>query len=72
MVQRPCPDLRAGCAAMRIPTATAGGRLATAVSTAITKGNLRSQSMHRTQGRARMSQAAERIRHRTTPKAVVN
>ena len=26
-----------------------------------TKGNLRSQSMHRTQGRARMSQAAERI-----------
>ena len=25
MVQRPCPDLRGGCAAMRIPTATAGG-----------------------------------------------
>ena len=25
MVQRPRPDLRGGCAAMRIPTATAGG-----------------------------------------------
>ena len=25
MVQRPCPDLREGCAAMRIPTATEGG-----------------------------------------------
>ena len=25
MVQRPCPDLRVGCAAMSIPTATAGG-----------------------------------------------
>ena len=24
MVQRPCPDLRGGCAAMRIPTATEG------------------------------------------------
>ena len=24
MVQRPCPDLREGCAAMRIPTATEG------------------------------------------------
>ena len=24
MVQRPCPDLRGGCAAMRIPTATGG------------------------------------------------
>ena len=26
MVQRPRPDLRGGCAAMRIPTATAGVR----------------------------------------------
>ena len=25
MVQRPRPDLRGGCAAMRIPTVTAGG-----------------------------------------------
>ena len=25
MVQRPRPDLRGGCAAIRIPTATAGG-----------------------------------------------
>ena len=25
MVQRPRPDLRGGCAAMRVPTATAGG-----------------------------------------------
>ena len=33
-----------------------------------TKGNLRSQSMHRTQGRARMSQAAERIRQAATRK----
>ena len=24
MVQRPCPDLRGGCAAMRIPTVTGG------------------------------------------------
>ena len=25
MVQRPCPDLRGGCAAMRIPTVTEAG-----------------------------------------------
>ena len=37
MVQRPRPDLRGGCAAMRIPTATAGA-WATSVPTAIRHG----------------------------------
>ena len=30
MVQRPCPDLRGGCAAMRIPTVTGSRGWATA------------------------------------------